>query len=110
MKERDFRGFKDQRFRVSGRDLDVYGGHIFIHALTSLIAGVALSLILVKTVKALFGDFEGWGELGVWGFLAPISLATSWGVFFLGKPRLGRWLEERRVPPEGGADEAAEAA
>ena len=107
MKERDF---KDDTFQMTGKDLDAHGIYMVLAVLISVLAGLAVLIVLDMTVKTLLGDLEGWARIGAAGSMLLVMLATPWGVFFFWKPRLGRWLEERRVPPEGGADEAAEAA
>ena len=107
MKERSCR---DETFQVTGRDLLLYRSYILI----SFFGGVAVLIIISMTLQALLGLFEAWVEMVLLiayiGSMLLVTLPTPWGVFFFWKPRLGRWLEERRVPPEGGADEAAEAA
>ena len=107
MKERDF---KDQAFRITGRVLDVYGIYFLINLLASLLAGVAVLLIIDMTVEALLGDLEGWARVGVTGSMLLGMIATSYGVFFFWERRRERWLEKRSVPSEDGGDEAAEAA
>ena len=110
MKDTEQRDFKDRTFQMTGKDLDAYGILMVLAVLASLLAGLAEALIIGMTVEAPLVDLKGWAAIGVTGSNLLFILATSCLAFFLGKLLLKHWLEKRSVPPEGGGDEAAEAA
>ena len=56
MKERDF---KDETFQMTGKDLDAHGIYMVVAVHISVLAGLAVLLVLDMTVEALLGDLEG---------------------------------------------------
>ena len=110
MKEMKERGFKERRFQMTGKDLDAYCIYMVLAVLISVLAGLAVLIILDMTVKTLLGDLEGWARIGAAGSMLLVMLATCYGMFFFCKRRRERWVEERRVPSQGGEDETSEAA
>ena len=97
------RGFMDRAFRMTGRDLFNYG--------IDIVFAVVIFIAIANTAHDLIGPFAGLGETRVLDIVVlPIVLATFCGMFLFRMRGLAQWLQKRSVPPEGGGDEAAEAA
>ena len=102
MKEK--RDFEDQTFQMTGKDLDAYCIHMVLPVLASLLAGVAAVLILEIAVEPLLGPPEGWTGARAAASMLLVTLATLCGICVFWNRRRERWLEKRRVLPQGGGD------
>ena len=88
--------FTDRTFRVTGRELLVFGCYFLL---------IGLVIIATMGVEVLFGDPETWGvwvKVGRTGAFTAGALATGWLMWRLSKPSLVRWLDddERNIPAE----------
>ncbi len=104
MKEKDY---KDQTFRVTGRDLWVYGRWFFSMGMALFVIG----MFALASSEALFGPIEGWGPwaiMGAIGTMTAVIGATAWLIWRISMPCLNLWLDERIVPVEDEARERSE--